>query len=265
MKQENKAKIDFSSRTDLRECLDRAARILVENSNTLTSFGQDRTAQRKIRRALLKLASVIRPRWRNSLNEGTRLELRTLLEDTRRTCLHFSHNLSDKRLLQALELAVVKAEDRHKIHQFLNVCATLVIKSQELAPLIPGVVDALQLSGKDGRSRPFQAVKVSPKVLASIYGRRIFTGLEITEEPPSGRKKIFVDFLDCVWTLATNGSEAEGDWSTPVKIAALQRETGTGAGAHVLARLEADDFVRDLRRDLGIDQKGASIAPNTLC
>jgi hypothetical protein len=100
--------------------------------------------------------------------------------------------------------------------------------------LIPGVVDALQLSGKDGRRGPFQAVKVSPKVLASIYGRRIFTGLEITEEPPSGRKKIFVDFLDCVWTLATNGSEAEGDWSTPVKIAALQRETGTGAGAHVL-------------------------------
>ena len=252
MKQEHKVKIDFSSRTDLRECLTGAARILVQNSKTLTGLDRPQFAQRKIRRALLKLAGVIRRRWRDSLNEGTRVELRTLLEDTRKTCLHFACNLSDEQLLQALELAVVKEEERHKIHQFLNVRATLVTISRELASLIPGVVDALQLSGKDGRSGPFQAVKVSPKVLVSIYSRRIFTGLNITAKPPSGRKKILVDFLDCVWTLATNCSDAEGDWSTPVKIAALQRETGTGAGAHLLARLEADDFVQDLRRDLRI-------------
>jgi hypothetical protein len=256
MKQENKINIDFSSRADLRECLDRAARILLQNSEALAGIDQDRTVQRKTRLALLRLGSLIRRRWKESLNEGTRAELRTLLEDTRRISLQFSSNLSDKRLIQALELAVVKEKERHKIYQFLNVRTTLVVKSQELAPLIQGVVDALRLSGKGGRSGPFQAVKVSPKVLASIFGRRIFTRLELTKRPPSGRKKIFVDFLDCVWTLATGGSDVEDDWSTPVKIAALQRETGTGPVAHLLVRLEAGDFVRDLRRDLGIGRGG---------
>ena len=261
----NRAANDFSSRADLRECLDRAARILLQNSEALAGIDQDRTIQRKTRLALLRLGSLIRRRWKELFKEGTRAELRTLLEDTRRISLQFSSNLSDKRLIQALELAVVKEKERHKIHQFLNLRTTLVVESQELAPLIQRVVDALQLSRKDGRSGPFQAVKVSPKVLASIFGRRIFTGLGLTKRPPSGRKKIFVDFLDCVWTLATNGPEAEGDWSTPVKIAALQRETGTGDGAHLLARLEAGDFVRDLQRDLRIDQDGALITPNTFC
>jgi hypothetical protein len=114
MKQTKRLAIDLSSRADLRECLGCAAGILLQNSKTLTGLNQHQFAQRKIRRALLKLASVIRRKWRNSLNEGIRLELRTLLEDTRRTCLHFSCNLSDERLLQALELAVVKEEDRHK-------------------------------------------------------------------------------------------------------------------------------------------------------
>jgi hypothetical protein len=113
MKQTKRLAIDLSSRADLRECLGCAAGILLQNSKTLTGLNQHQFAQRKIRRALLKLASVIRRKWRNSLNEGIRLELRTselcskILEGL--VCI-----FTDERLLQALELAVVKEEDRHK-------------------------------------------------------------------------------------------------------------------------------------------------------
>jgi hypothetical protein len=82
------------------------------------------------------------------------------------------------------------------------------------------------------------------------------TKLAITKRPQSARHRTFVDFLDCVWYLTTNGSEAERDWSTPVKIAALQRQAGSGPAAHLLARLDADDFVCDLLRDLRIGQGG---------
>jgi hypothetical protein len=82
MKRTHKIEIDFSSRADLRECLDRATRILLQHSKVLPDREQNHFAQRKIRLALLKLGSLIRRRWNESLNEGTRVELRTLLDRT---------------------------------------------------------------------------------------------------------------------------------------------------------------------------------------
>jgi hypothetical protein len=67
---------------------------------------------------------------------------------------------------------------------------------------------------------------------------------------------MFVDFLDTIWTMATGGSDVEDDWSTSVKIAALQRGAGSGPAAHISARLEAGDFVQDLLRNLGIGRGG---------
>jgi hypothetical protein len=262
MKQTNRVEIDFSSRAALKECLDRGMRILLQNSNTLAGLDQKQFAQHKIRLALLKLGSVIRRTWKESLNEGTRVEFRTLLDDMKRLSTRLSHSLSDERLVKALQLPVLREEIRHKLHKFLSARSKLINELQSLSSSIPNVVDALQLSGNRGHAGPFYTVQVPPKVLVGIYGRKLFTELGVTKRPPSARHGMFVDFLDCVWTLATNSSEAENDWSTPIKIAALQRETGSGAGAHLLARLEAGDFARELLRDLGIGQRGALIAPN---
>jgi hypothetical protein len=126
---------------------------------------------------------------------------------------------------------------------------------QSLSSWIPSILAALQLSGKRGHSGPFAAVKVSPKILVSIYGRKLFTELGITKRAPSPGREMFVDFLDSIWTLATGGSDVEDDWSTSVKIAALQRGR-SGRGAHLSARFEAGDFVQDLLRNLGIGRGG---------
>jgi hypothetical protein len=152
------SKIDFSSRADLREALDRAALILSQNSKTLTSLGQNRVAQRKVHLALLKLSSLIRRKWRESLNEGSRVDLRILLEDVQRSSIHFSHIISDPRVVKALELSPVKERIRHELHEFLNKRVVIVDNLQRLSPWIPIVVEALNLSGKDGRSGPFHTV-----------------------------------------------------------------------------------------------------------
>ena len=256
MKQMNRAANDFSSRDDLRECLDRAARILLNNSKVLSGINQDCTVQRRTRLALLRLSSLIRRRWKESLNEGTRAELRIFIENVRSDSIHLSQSLSDKRLVKAFQLPTLREDTRHKLHQFLNAQSKLGNDLQTLSSLMPSVVAALQLSGKRGHSGPFAAVQVSPKVLVSIYGRKLFTELGITKRAPSPRREMFVDFLDSIWTMATGGSDVEDDWSTPVKIAALQRETGVGAGAHLSARFEAGDFVQDLLRNLGIGRGG---------
>ena len=266
MKRQNKVNIDFSSRADLRECLDRAAHILLQNSKVLAGIDQDRTVQRKTRLALLRLSSLIKRRWKESLNEGTRVELRIFLENMRMDSIHLLRALSDKRLVKALQLPTLREDIRHELHQFLNAQSKLSNDLRTLSSSIPSVVAALQLSGKRGHSGPFAAVQVSPKVLVSIYGRKLFTELGITKRAPSPRREMFVDFLDSIWTMATGGSDVEDDWSTSVKIAALQRGAGSSPAAHLSARFEAGDFVQDLLRNLGIGRaRGALIAPNTSC
>jgi hypothetical protein len=58
MKRENKTNIDVSSRADLRECLDRATRILLQNSKILADLDQDNVTQHRVRLALLRLSSA---------------------------------------------------------------------------------------------------------------------------------------------------------------------------------------------------------------
>jgi hypothetical protein len=179
-----------------------------------------------------------------------------LLDDLIRSSFNVVRGLSDERVVKALQLSVINERKRHELLKFLNRRSATIKGLGQLASLIPSVKDALQLSGKYGQSGPFHKVQVSPKVLLSIYGRKIFTELAITKRPPSARHAMFVDFLDCVWILSANSSETDNDWSTPIKIAALQRETGSGAGAHLLARLAAGDFTGGLLRDLGIAEGG---------
>jgi hypothetical protein len=244
-----------SPRAGLDEYLHGAASILLKNSTVLPSLDRSGVTERKIRLALLKLGALSRRRYRDSFNEGSRVELRLLLENARRTAGGLSHALADERFVRALQLAQTKEAIRYQIQDFEKNRSIVIDQIRGLVPIIGHVLEVMRLSGKGGRSGPFHTVQLPAKVLLSIYGRKIFIGLGITRRAPSARNETFVEFLSCVWGLAISPSEAEGDWSTPIKIAAAQRKTGAGAVPHTLARLEASDFVRDLLRNLGSDKR----------
>jgi hypothetical protein len=103
----------------------------------------------------------------------------------RRGSIHLSRDLSDKRLVKVFQLPILREDIRHELHQFLDDQSRLSNDLRILSSSIPSVVAALQLSGKRGHSGPFATVQVSPKVLVSFYGRKLFTELGITKRAPS--------------------------------------------------------------------------------
>jgi hypothetical protein len=250
------------ARAELEESLHRGTRILLNHSKAFANLKQKSIAERKISLALLKLGAVIRRKWKESLNDGSRVDLRELLEDAKSLAIRMAKILSDDRLAKALKLLPV-TEEFMPLFKFENNRPEVVKQMQDLASLIPSVQDNLKLSGGGGRSGPFHTVQLPAKVLLSVYGIKIFTE-PTTKQPPGARNTKLIDFMNCIWYLAVRPSEAEDDWSTPIKTARIQRETGTGLTAHMLARREADDFVRDLLRDVEITQRGALLAPNFL-
>jgi hypothetical protein len=253
------------ARAELEESLHRGTRILLNHSKAFANLKQKSIAERKISLALLKLGAVIRRKWKESLNDGSRVDLRELLEDAKSLAIRMAKILSDDRLAKALKLLPVK-EEFMPFFKFENNRPGVIKQMQDLASVIPSVQDYLKLSGGGGRSGPFHTVQLPAKVLLSVYGVKIFTELLITKQkqPPGARNTKLIDFLDCIWCLAIGASESEKDWSTPIKTARIQRETGTGLTAHMLARREADDFVRDLLRDVENGRRGALLAQNFL-
>jgi hypothetical protein len=229
---------DTDTRSDLRTAFNEASEILIKSRSPREAT--------KIKLSILALASLIRRRWRRECEiEIGRAELRGRLENAQKFSHRLSRCLRNKDVVEALNQSLLACADPDIRRATQAVIDDLHILN-DIQIAVKSTISALKLTGKAGRSGPYQRVQLSAKVILSIYARQLFVELGITQKTPTANNAKLGQFLDSIWTLATNAPDSVNDWSTPLKVAQATRLAGAGASTHVAARLEASDFARKL-------------------
>jgi hypothetical protein len=225
------------TRGGIKAALSEAAKIITKNRSAREAT--------EIRISILKLAFLVRRTCRESEVAIGRAELRGILENTLKLSERLSRCLKNRNVSEALNRSLLACADPD-IRRATQVVTENTGFLHDLQIAVSSACAALKLTGRAGRSGPYQRVRLSAKVLLSIYARQLFVELKITKKRPTVRNENLVQFLDSVWTLATNASDSVNDWSTPLKVAQARRSAGTDASAHLTARLEGADFANRL-------------------
>jgi hypothetical protein len=163
------------------------------------------------------LAFLVRRRCRESEVAIGRAKLRGILENILKLSERLSRCLENRNVSEALNQSLLACAYPN-IRRATQVVTKNTGFLDDLRIAVSSACAELKLTGRAGRSGPYQRVRLSGKVLLSIYARQLFVELKITKKRPTQRNENLVQFLDSVWTLATNASDSVNDWSTPLKV-----------------------------------------------
>lgn len=206
------------------------------------------------KRALIQIARNVRDARCKEIDEIGRDELKTSLEKIESTAINLKSLLNRQGIEKAIESAwAARDQDIDSPETFealdrapgtfreLPILLDIVAASAKAAP------EKLLLSGKGGHG-PWGRFELPPKQLLALSVARLYQFSVGNKKLPGANNKRYVTILGLLWEAAT-GLIEEGDWSTTIKSARLQRGTPESRERRSLAYISTRMQMMEIFKD----------------